>query len=534
MALLLRHRHPRPRPSCWPPIRTVDEIVEFLGVDSLAYLTLEHLVEAIDAPGAGFCDACLTGDYPVPVPVRSAERAGRRAAATVAGVPRRRPGRPARAPDGPSAERPTGRPPTPPPASTSTPGSGPSSGSSRWWPRRPRPEVLGGIGGFGGLFALDTGRYRAAGPGGRRPTGWAPRLVVAQAAGRFDTIGIDLVAMCVDDLVCLGAEPLFLLDYISSGAVDPAQMAELVAGVAEGCRQAGCALLGGEMAEHPGVDGARRVRPGRLRRRAWSSATECSGPTGSRAGDVLVGLASPGLRSNGYTLARHVLLERAGLALDDPAWAGADRDAWPTSCCARRCIYTPAVLAAVGAAPTVHAVAHITGGRLRGQRPPGPARGLPTPWSTGAWEMPPDLRRDPARSGGVDDDEMARVFNLGLGMVLVVAPEAGRRRARRPGRGRGRRRGGRSSRSATGWRPGRVWADDATGARCDPADPVRGAAGPPAGALGQARRLRPQVGPTQLAGSSTPSRRSAGPRPWCWWPTASCRWCPTTPPPSAG
>ena len=115
-----------------------------------------------------------------------------------------------------------------------------------------RPEVLGGVGGFGGLFALDTDRYRqpvlVAGT-----DGVGTKALVAQAVGRFDTIGIDLVAMCVDDLVCQGAEPLFFLDYISSGAVDPAQMAELVAGVADGCRQVGAALLGGEMAEHPGV-----------------------------------------------------------------------------------------------------------------------------------------------------------------------------------------------------------------------------------------------------------------------------------------
>ena len=245
-------------------IKTLDEIVEFLDVDSLEYLTLDHLVEAIDAPGAGFCDACLTGNYPVPVPVAvlragGAERRGERYPGVTGSVP---------------------APPPPPPEASSPRTSAGGAGAGRDRPPVPatyagagvdieageravdlikplvastlRPEVLGGLGDFGGLFALDTDRYRepvlVAGT-----DGVGTKALVAQATGRFDTIGIDLVAMCVDDLVCQGAEPLFLLDYISTGAVDPAQMSDLVAGVADGCRQVGATLLGGEMAEHPGV-----------------------------------------------------------------------------------------------------------------------------------------------------------------------------------------------------------------------------------------------------------------------------------------
>ena len=217
-----------------------------------------------------------------------------------------------------------------------------------------RPEVLGGLGGFGGLFALDTTRYRS--PVLVSGTdGVGTKALVAEALGRFDTLGIDLVAMCVDDLVCHGAEPLFLLDYISTGSVDPAQMADLVSGVAEGCRQVGAALLGGEMAEHPGV-----MKPGEFDLVGFAVGVverdEILGPHRVEVGDVLIGLLSGGLRCNGYTLARHVLLERSGLTLDGPAWpsmagAGAGSPAlapaqvsarrrgpprWATNCSARR------------------------------------------------------------------------------------------------------------------------------------------------------------------------------------------------------
>jgi len=283
-----------------------------------------------------------------------------------------------------------------------------------------RPEVLGGLGDFGGLFALDPGRYRApvlvAGT-----DGVGTKARVAQALGRFDTIGIDLVAMCVDDLVCHGAEPLFVLDYISSGAVDPAQMAQLVAGVAEGCRRVGASLLGGEMAEHPGV-----MKPGEFDLVGFAvgvvERAELLGPDRVRTGDALIGLASPGLRCNGFTLARHVLLERAGRAFDAPAWPGAsvslaDELIRPSV------LYTPGVRAAMGEAD-VHAVAHITGGGFEGNLPRAlPAAGMRAVLDRGTWEVPA-IFGEIRRLGHVADDEMARVFNLGLGMVLVVGPDS--------------------------------------------------------------------------------------------------------------
>ena len=257
-----------------------------------------------------------------------------------------------------------------------------------------RPEVLGGLGDFGGLFELDPDHHY------ERPVlvagtdGVGTKALVAQAIGRFDTIGIDLVAMCVDDLVCQGAEPLFFLDYISSGAVDPSQMAELVSGVAEGCRQVGASLVGGEMAEHPGV-----MKPGEFDLVGFAVGVverrEILGPARVRPGDVLIGLASPGLRCNGYTLARHVLLDRAGRSYDAPAWPGA-----PVSLADElirpSVLYTPAVRAAIGAAD-VHAVAHITGGGFEGNVPRALPRRDSAPCSTG---RPGRYRPSSGRSGG--------------------------------------------------------------------------------------------------------------------------------------
>lgn len=279
-----------------------------------------------------------------------------------------------------------------------------------------RPEVLGGIGGFGGCFAFDPSRYG-------QPVlvastdGVGTKVAVARAVGRYDTVGIDLVAMCVDDLVCVGAEPLFLLDYVATGALDPDQMEQLVAGVAEGCRQAGCALLGGEMAEHAGL-----LAPGDFDLAGFAVGVvdrpAMLGPDRVAPGDVLLGLPSPGLRSNGYTLARHVLLERAGLPLDRPAWPDAE-GTLAEELLRPSVIYAPAVLAALGAAE-VHAAAHVTGGGIPGNLVRALPDGCDAVVDTGNWEAPP-IFGTIQRLGAVTHDEMARVFNLGIGMVLVVA-----------------------------------------------------------------------------------------------------------------
>ncbi|MGO9657750.1 MAG: phosphoribosylformylglycinamidine cyclo-ligase [Acidimicrobiales bacterium] len=283
-----------------------------------------------------------------------------------------------------------------------------------------RAEVMGGIGGFGGLFAL---------PGGyRQPVlvastdGVGTKLAVAIAAGRLGTIGVDLVAMCVDDLVCQGAEPLFLLDYQLWGHLDPEAVAVVMSGVAEGCRQAGCAILGGELAEHPG-----QLPVGEMDLAGFAVGVvekdRLLGPGGAnpaRPGDVLVGIHSGGLRCNGYSLVRAALLGRAGRRLDDEAWSGAGHSL-ADELLRPSLIYGPAVLAVVRRCD-VRGVAHITGGGLPGNLPRALPPDLDAVLAPGSWPTP-RIFAEVQTAAGADDDEMARTFNMGLGMVLIVAPD---------------------------------------------------------------------------------------------------------------
>jgi phosphoribosylformylglycinamidine cyclo-ligase len=286
-----------------------------------------------------------------------------------------------------------------------------------------RPEVIGDIGGFGGLFQLDLERYR-------KPVlvsstdGVGTKALVAQAAGRFTTIGVDLVAMCVDDLVCQGAEPLFFLDYIAVGRLDPDHIEQLVEGVAEGCRQARCALVGGEMAEHPGAMDAGEFD---LVGFAVGVAERDRLVTGQHVGvgDVLIGLPSPNLRSNGYSLARRILLERAGLPLDGPAYDGA-RHSLADELLSPSVIYSPTVLELLRTVD-VRAVAHITGGGIPGNLNRVLPAGTSAQVERRSWEVPP-IFGEMQRLGNVTDDEMAKVFNMGIGMVVVV-PEADAQKA---------------------------------------------------------------------------------------------------------
>lgn len=277
-----------------------------------------------------------------------------------------------------------------------------------------RPEVLSEIGAFGGLFA---GGF----PGLERPVlvastdGVGTKSKIAQLTGRYDTIGIDLVAMNVDDLAVQGAEPLFFLDYISVGSLDPDTMDHLVAGVAEGCRQAGCALLGGEMSEHPDL-----MTPGDFDLVGFAVGVVDHDdllPAGVSAGDQLIGVASPGLRCNGYSLARRALLDRAVRSLDEPAWPGAE-STLGEELLRPSTIYSPA-LRELRAAVEVHAFAHVTGGGLADNL----ARVLPEHVGArierGSWTEP-RIFSVVQQAGGIDDDEMAAVFNLGVGMIVVV------------------------------------------------------------------------------------------------------------------
>jgi len=282
-----------------------------------------------------------------------------------------------------------------------------------------RPEVLSGLGGFGGLFALDTSKYR-------QPVlvsttdGVGTKSLVAEAVQRYDTIGQDLVAMCVDDLVCCGAEPLYMLDYIAVGALQADMVTQLVSGMAEGCRQAGCALIGGEMAEHPDAMPADRFdlagfAVGVVERDALLTNELVV------EGDVLVGLASPGLRSNGYSLARRVLIGDDTARLHQPAWPGADTTL-ADEMLVPSVVYTPRALAAL-ATGAVHAISHITGGGIPGNLPRVLPSGLGAVVRRGSWTEP-RIFQQIAELGDIAETEMDKVFNRGIGMVLVV--EAGR------------------------------------------------------------------------------------------------------------
>jgi phosphoribosylformylglycinamidine cyclo-ligase len=277
--------------------------------------------------------------------------------------------------------------------------------------------MVPGIGGFGGQFPLDLGRFP-------HPVlvastdGVGTKMVIARDSGRYGTVGIDLVAMCVDDLVCVGAEPLFMLDYIATGKVDPDQVATVVAGVHEGCRQAGCVLIGGETAEHAGVMPREELDLAGFAVGVVEQGTQL-GPERVRAGDAVVGLPSPGLRSNGYTLARHVLLESAGLALGDPAWTGADHSV-ADELLRPSVIYTPAVLALRAAlGDALHACAHITGGGIVGNLPRALPADLGAVLERSTWQEP-QVFKEIQRLGWVAEDEMDRVFNRGVGMALVL------------------------------------------------------------------------------------------------------------------
>ena len=279
-----------------------------------------------------------------------------------------------------------------------------------------RPEVIGGIGGFGALFELDTGRYNnpvlVSGTDG---VGTKTRL--ARMLDKHDTLGIDLVAMCVDDVVTCGAEPLFFQDYIAMGKVVPERIADIVGGVAEGCLKAGCSLVGGEIAEHPGV-----MDPD-----DYDLAGFCVGVVekdriidGSRVRpeDRIIGLGSSGLHSNGYSLARKLLFEDGDFNLDDHTKEIANplglELLTPTL------IYAPVILKLIEECD-VKAVAHITGGGITENLP----RVLPEDMHAeiiyGTWPVK-NIFSFIQKVGDIDIFDMLRTFNMGLGMVLVVPP----------------------------------------------------------------------------------------------------------------
>jgi phosphoribosylformylglycinamidine cyclo-ligase len=280
--------------------------------------------------------------------------------------------------------------------------------------RTARAGVMSGLGGFGALFDLKAAGF--ADPVLVAATdGVGTKLRIAIDTGHLDTIGIDLVAMCVNDLICQGAEPLFFLDYFATAALKTDAAAQVIEGIAEGCARSNCALIGGETAEMPGM-----YHGGDFDLAGFAvGAMErgCALPCGVAAGDVLLGLASSGVHSNGYSLVRKVV-ERSGLGWDAAApFADASLGAAllePTR------LYVSSALQAIRTGG-VHALAHITGGGLTENLPRVLPSGLGAAIDLGAWPLPPVFRWL-ADVGGIAGAEMLRTFNAGIGMVVVADP----------------------------------------------------------------------------------------------------------------
>ena len=338
---------------------SVEEIAKIIGVDSLGYLSLQDVVKLADNTQCGFCTACFGGGY---------------ITAGYAGVKLM----------------------APHVARTRIPG------------------VVSGIGGFGGLFAPDL-------TGIREPVlvsgtdGVGTKIRIAQLLDRHDTVGVDCVAMCVNDIICCGAKPLFFLDYIAIGKNVPEKVAAIVSGVAEGCVQAGCALIGGETAEHPGI-----MAPEDYDLAGFSVGIVDKGdiidPDRVRSGDVVLALPSSGLHSNGFSLVRKVFhVEHANLTVycEDLGESLGEALLTPTR------IYVKPVLAAIDAAE-VHGISHITGGGFYENIPRCLPDGMTVKIEKAAVRTPPIFKML-RETGHIPERDMFNTFNMGVGMAVIVS-----------------------------------------------------------------------------------------------------------------
>ena len=288
-----------------------------------------------------------------------------------------------------------------------------------------RPEVIGGLGGFGGCFSAAAFKDMEDPVMVSGTDGVGTKLAIAQLLDRHDTVGEDLVAMCVDDVVPIGAEPLFFLDYVAIGKLRAEHVAEIVKGIANGCKKSGCALVGGEMAEHPGV-----MNPDDYDLAGFVVGVvdrpKMIGPEKVKAGDVILGLASSGIHSNGYSLVRKVAIEGRTVEEleaynEELGESVADAVMRPTT------IYAGQLIRALHAGAPIHAMAHITGGGITENL----NRALPADVDAlvyrggeagPAWSIPPIIGYV-SRLAGLSLDEACKTFNMGVGMSIICAPE---------------------------------------------------------------------------------------------------------------
>lgn len=279
-----------------------------------------------------------------------------------------------------------------------------------------RPEVLTDLGGFGGLFGLQAGKYKepilVSGT-----DGVGTKLKIAFMMDKHDTVGIDLVAMCANDIAVSGAEPLFFLDYFATGKLSVSKAQEVVAGIAEGCRQAGCALIGGETAEMPSFYPDGEYDLAGFAVGVVEKSKIVDGKT-IRPGDAIIGLASTGLHSNGYSLARRVLFDQAKLSPADRV-PELDRPLGEVLLAPTR-IYAKQIQSLIQDFP-IKGIAHVTGGGITENLPRVFPQGVRARITRTAWSVP-SIFGVMSRLGQIDREEMYRVFNMGVGLILVVPP----------------------------------------------------------------------------------------------------------------
>ncbi|MBE3575302.1 MAG: phosphoribosylformylglycinamidine cyclo-ligase [Firmicutes bacterium] len=419
--------------------RSVEEVRQMIGADSLHYLSEEGLVRAVGQAREKLCLACFNGQYPLPVEEglsKDLMEPGHGEACQAES--------PSQASDG-------GTPPPPPRPAYEQSGVDVTAGYEAVRRIKPlaartfRPEVLTDLGSFGGAFAVPQG-YRdpvlIAGA-----DGVGTKLKVAFLAGRHDTIGIDCVAMCVNDVLAQGAEPLFFLDYVATGKLRPEQVEQIVRGIADGCQQAGCALLGGETAEMPGF-----YPPGEYDVAGFAvgivERSQIIDGQAVRPGDVLLGLASSGLHSNGFSLVRKLVFEDAGLSVAD--WIPELGRTVGEELLVPTRIYVPAVRSLQQRGIPLHGIAHITGGGLWENLPRALSAACQAVVYEGSWPVPAVFRwlaglaarredagpgRDEAAAGkdawgrlpggaGLSREELLGTFNMGIGMILILPPES--------------------------------------------------------------------------------------------------------------